>query len=59
VQKWSQRISPKNKSKEKSKFAKIKEALKERHFDDFDDIRSNMTTALKAISQNQFRNHEF
>jgi hypothetical protein len=30
-------------------FPKIKEILKERHFDDIDDIGSNMTAALKAI----------
>ena len=34
---------------------KIKEILKGRHFDDIDDIRSNTTAALKAISQNQFQ----
>ena len=34
-------------------FPKIKELLKGRHIDD---IRSNTTAALKAISQNQFRN---
>jgi hypothetical protein len=33
-------------------FPKIKEILKGRHFDDIDDIRSNMTAALKAIPQN-------
>jgi hypothetical protein len=33
-----------------------KEILKERHFDDIDDIRSNTMTALKAIPQNQFQN---
>jgi transposase len=37
-------------------FPKIKEMLKGRHFDDADDIRRNTTTALKAISQNQFQN---
>ena len=37
-------------------FPKIKEILKGRHFDDNDDIRSNTTTALKAIPQNQFHN---
>ena len=37
-------------------FLKIKEILKERHFDDIDDIRSNTTAALKAIPQNQFQN---
>ena len=36
-------------------FPKIKEILKGRHFDDIDDIRSNTTAALKAISQNQFQ----
>jgi transposase len=36
-------------------FPKIKEILKGRHFDDIDNIR-NMTTALKAIPQNQFQN---
>jgi hypothetical protein len=35
-------------------FQKIKEILKERHFDDIVDIRSNTTAALKAIPQNQF-----
>jgi len=36
------------KSKEESKFVKIKESiLKERHFDDTDDIR-NMTAVLKT-----------
>jgi hypothetical protein len=34
----------------------IKEILKGRHFDDTDDIRSNMTAALKDIPQNQFQN---
>ena len=37
-------------------FTNIKEILKGRHFDDSDDIRSNTTAALKAISQNQFQN---
>jgi len=37
-------------------FLKIKEILKERHFDDIDDIRSNTMAALKAIPQNQFQN---
>jgi hypothetical protein len=38
-------------------FPKIKEILKERHFDDIDDIRRRMTTAtMKAIPQNQFQN---
>jgi len=37
-------------------FPKIKEILKLRHFDDIDDIRSNATAALKAITQNQFQN---
>jgi len=37
-------------------FPKIKEILIERHFDDIDDIRSNTTAALKAITQNQFQN---
>ena len=37
-------------------FPMIKEILKERHFDDIDDIRSNTTAALKAIPQNQFQN---
>jgi hypothetical protein len=32
-------------------FPKIKEILKERHFDDTDDIRSNMMAALKVIPQ--------
>ena len=80
VQKWSQRSSPKNKSKEEFLatkqitvlehpayssdlapsdfflFPKIKETLKGMHFDDFDDIRSNTTAALKAIPQNHFQN---
>ena len=79
-EKWSQRSSPKNKSKEEFLaikqitvlehpayspdlapsdfflFPKIKEILKVRHFDDIDDIRSNTTTALKAIPQNHFQN---
>ena len=38
-------------------FPKIKEILKGRHFDDIDDIRSNTTSALKAIPQNQFQNY--
>jgi len=37
-------------------FPNIKEILKERHFDDSDDIRSSTTAALKAIPQNQFQN---
>jgi hypothetical protein len=37
-------------------FPKIKEILKERRFDDTDDIRINTTAALKAISQNKFQN---
>jgi transposase len=37
-------------------FMKIKKILKGRHFDDIDDIRSNTTTTLKAIPQNQFQN---
>jgi hypothetical protein len=37
-------------------FPKIKEILKGRHFDDIDDIRSNMMATLKAIPQNQFQN---
>jgi len=37
-------------------FLKIKEILKRRHFDDIEDIRSNITAALKAIPQNQFQN---
>jgi hypothetical protein len=36
-------------------FPKIKEILKERHFDDIDDVRSNTTAALKAIPQYQFQ----
>jgi len=36
-------------------FPKIKEILKERQFDDTDDIRSNTTATLKAIPQNQFQ----
>jgi hypothetical protein len=30
--------------------------LKGRHFDGIDNIRSNITAALKAIPQNQFQN---
>jgi len=80
VQKWSQRSSPKNKSKEEFLatkqrtvlehpacspdlapsdfflFPNIKKILNGRHFDDNDDIRSNIITALKAIPQNQFQN---
>jgi transposase len=36
--------------------SKIKEILKERHFDDIDDIRSNTTAAVKGIPQNHFQN---
>jgi len=80
VQKWFQRSSPKNKSKEEFLatkqitvlehpaysldlapsyfflFPKIKEIMKGMHFDDIDDIRSNMMVALKASPQNQFQN---
>ena len=80
MQKWSQRSSPKNKSKEEFLatkqitvlehpayspdlapidsflFPKIKEILKEKHFDDNDDIKSNTTAALKVIPKNQFQN---
>jgi hypothetical protein len=35
---------------------KVKDILKGRHFDDIDDIRNNMTAALKVIPQNQFQN---
>jgi transposase len=34
-------------------FPKIKEILNRRHFDDNDDIRSNMMAALKATIQNK------
>jgi hypothetical protein len=37
-------------------FPKIKGILKERHFDDINDIRGNTTAALKVIPQNQFQN---
>ena len=37
-------------------FPKLKEILKERHFDDIDDIKNTTTAALKAIPQNQFQN---
>jgi histone-lysine N-methyltransferase SETMAR len=37
-------------------FLNIKKILKGRHFDDIDDMRSNMTATLKAIPQNQFQN---
>ena len=30
--------------------------MKGRHFDDIDDIRSNITAVLKVIPQNQFQN---
>jgi hypothetical protein len=36
-------------------FLKIQEILKGRHFDDIDNIRSNTTAPLEAISQNQFQ----
>jgi transposase len=36
-------------------FPKIKEILKGRHFDKIDEIRSNMTTALKVNPKNQFQ----
>ena len=35
---------------------KIKEIFKGRHFDDIDEIRSNIKAALKATPQNQFQN---
>jgi hypothetical protein len=35
---------------------KVKELLKERHFDNTDYIRSNIMAALKAIPQNQLQN---
>jgi len=81
VQKWSQRSSPKNKSKDEFLatrqitvlerpaysldlasnyfflFPKIKEILKERNFEDIDEIRINTTAAPKAIPQNQFQNY--
>ena len=37
-------------------FPKIKEILKERHFDDIYDIRTNTTADVKATPQNQFQN---
>jgi hypothetical protein len=37
-------------------FPKIKEIWIGWHFDEIDDIRSNMVAALKAIPQNQFQN---
>jgi len=37
-------------------FPKVKEILKWRYFDDIDNIRGNITAALKAIPQNQFQN---
>jgi hypothetical protein len=37
-------------------FLKIKEILKGKHFDDINDVGSNMMAALKAIPQNQFQN---
>ena len=38
-------------------FPKIKEILKERHFDDIDDTRSNTTEALKVIPQNKIQSY--
>ena len=38
-------------------FPRIKEILKERHFDDIDGIRNDTTAALKAIPQNQSQNY--
>jgi hypothetical protein len=37
-------------------FPKIKKVWKGRHYDEIDDIRGNMTAALKVIPQNQFQN---
>jgi histone-lysine N-methyltransferase SETMAR len=37
-------------------FPKIKEILRGTHFDDIDDISSNLMAALKAIPQNMFQN---
>jgi len=37
-------------------FPKIKGILKGRHFDDIDDIWSNITATPKAIPQNRFHN---
>jgi transposase len=37
-------------------FPKVKKILKRRHFVDTDDIRSNTTAVLKAITQNRFQN---
>jgi hypothetical protein len=37
-------------------FPNIEEIWKERHLDDNDDIRSNITEALKAMPQNQIHN---
>jgi histone-lysine N-methyltransferase SETMAR len=37
-------------------FPQIKEILKGGHFNDFDDISSNTTAALKVIQRNQFQN---
>jgi hypothetical protein len=37
-------------------FPNTKKILKGIHFDNIDDIRSNMTAALKVIPQNQFQN---
>jgi hypothetical protein len=37
-------------------FLKTKKIMKDGHFEDIDDIRSNTTAALKAIPQNQFQN---
>jgi hypothetical protein len=36
-------------------FLKIQEILKGRHFVVMDEVRSNMTAALKVIPQNQFQ----
>ena len=37
-------------------FPKIKEKLKERHFDDIDDIKINTKATVKVIPQNHFQN---
>ena len=76
MQKWSQRSSPKNKSKEEFLATKQINVLEHPAYSldlapsdfsvpedkgnierrNFDDIRSNTTAALKAISQNPLQN---
>ena len=37
-------------------YPKIKEVLKGRHFDNTEDIKPHMTTALKAVPEKEFQN---